>query len=166
MEDLWPNFDKTEQVENNSIEILRTQARALDKKTNGKVKATFSKVQYNTKDYIDFREIGRGLFSGQTPEEELEVELRNKADANTLFSKTEYKFEIYNEVFRFRVFKVRYSKLYPISLAIDDGIARELSIETTQSVNDDLQLKKTLAKIFTSKKIVSIINSFILNEER
>ena len=47
MNDLWPDFDMTEQSEaNNALKILREQSRALAKKMGNKVKATFSKIQY------------------------------------------------------------------------------------------------------------------------
>lgn len=41
MNDLWPDFDMTEQSEtNNALKILREQSRALAKKMGNKVKAT------------------------------------------------------------------------------------------------------------------------------
>ena len=47
MNDLWPDFDMTEQSEtNNALKIIREQSRALGKKTGNKVKATFSKIHY------------------------------------------------------------------------------------------------------------------------
>lgn len=168
MEDLWPDFDGMAQG-NNSIEILRAQAKALSKKTNGKVKATFSKVDYNYGLYSGAYEVLNGLASAMSvysQKELLEEELANKTDVNTLLSQSEYKFEIYNDKFRFRVFKVIYSKLYPIDLIIDKGIATELSFEPTISIGDDSQLKKLLEKIFFSRKIVSIVNSLMIKEEK
>lgn len=46
MTDLWGDLsiEETKFDESKAIELLREQARLLDKKTNGKVKATFSKI--------------------------------------------------------------------------------------------------------------------------
>ena len=168
MEDLWPDFDGMAHG-NNSREILISQAKALGVKTDGKVRATFSKVDYSFGIRTGAFQITANLASAladYSQKELLEDELVNKTDVNTLLLQSEYKFEIFNDRFRFRVFKVVYSKLYPINLIVDEGIATELNIEPTITVNDDLQLKKLLARIFSSKKIVSIITSLMIIEEK
>jgi hypothetical protein len=46
MESLWPKFEEQELEQNDSIQILRDQARAIKSETNGVVRATFSKMNY------------------------------------------------------------------------------------------------------------------------
>lgn len=49
MSDLWSDLEQFDGkiLENHALEILREQARLLFKKTNGKIKATFSKIDNN-----------------------------------------------------------------------------------------------------------------------
>ena len=44
----WPNFKNNNLLTpaNDVIPMLRSEARSLEKKTGGKVKATFSKIEY------------------------------------------------------------------------------------------------------------------------
>ena len=169
MQDLWPNFDEIVLEKNNSLEILRAQAKALEKKTDGKVKATFSRTQYKKENVNPFGEIVSSLSDTFVRYENIEIfesDLENKSDANSYFNKTEYKFEIYNDEFRFRVFKVVYNILYPISLVIDEGIVKEISsnMVNTQPVHSDSDLETLLEKIFNTKKLITIISNIMLKK--
>ena len=98
MNDLWPDFDMTEQSEaNNALKILREQSRALAKKMGNKVKATFSKIQYT--------EALSGLTSALSVvatlsaatqvkrEEVLEEDLTGKTNISDVLKEQYYKFE-------------------------------------------------------------------------
>ena len=168
MNDLWPSFDGTDIEKNNSLAILQAQANALEKKTDGKVKAKLSLTKYKKVNTNSFGEIlsaaGRNLVSYENVEV-FESELENKKDANMYFSNEEYKFEIYNDEFRFRIFKVNYNILYPISLTIDAGIAKELNnMVSIQLIRSDSALEDLLEKIFNTKKLYTIVSELMLKK--
>ena len=85
MVDLWPDFLTNEIETNNAVDILREQARLLEKKTNKKVKATFSKVLYSTS-YEGLAILGKAVASmtAQAGSEIFEDELAEKQDMNDL----------------------------------------------------------------------------------
>lgn len=165
---LWPSFfGDTVVEENKSKDIISTQAKALKKITNGLVGATFSKViikEVNNNNV--FEGAGKLLnYIATSKVEVVEHELEGKKDVNVFFHSETYKFEIYNDQYRFRVFILRYNILYPIRLEIDEDIASELSIGYFQEINSNFELTQLLKKIFTSKKINTIISYIMMREK-
>lgn len=161
MNDLWPDFSAQIPCEkNNAVSILRDQARLLEKKTNKKVKATFSKIKYGDAALrSSVTTFGKVLASMNLPTEEiLENELSNKIDANTLYAPVKYKFEIYNSKYHFRVFELINCNEFPITLKIDEGISSELKIKTLVEINSNAELENITKSIFSSKKLKTIIS--------
>ena len=118
MESLWPSISEQSIEENLSLSILRDQASFIKKETNNRIRATFSKVSYKPGPLSASKQLGE-MISNMTSsvyEENVEDELQNKKNINDLFSIIKYKFEIYNDEYRYRLFVVNYSELYPISL--------------------------------------------------
>ena len=70
MSDLWPEIQSIECEENNSVAILREQARAIDKKTNGAIKATFSKIAYKKNGLSELSKVVSALSGTSTMVEE------------------------------------------------------------------------------------------------
>lgn len=162
MTDLWPNFSLAETEENRSIEILRSQARLLEKKTSGKVKATFSKISYKPDSLSDSGLLAEALVSmasivGEKKVEVLDDELTGKTDANELYNFQSYKFEIYNEQYRFRVFVLRNRIVFPIQLDVDEGIRSELHLPTDINIQSNSELKEIVSNIFASHKLGTIV---------
>ena len=95
MNSLWPNFEDHEIEQNNSIEILRMQAREIKKLTKGVVNATFSKIEYKSGPTAAIEQLNHIVekMASTTYEEVLEDELSEKINVNELYRKTEYKFE-------------------------------------------------------------------------
>lgn len=158
MNDLWPDFSPEALEENQAIEILREQARILEKKTNRKVKATFSKIEYSNS-FNNLKEIAqqmqRNLDEGK---ELLEEELDGKKDAKEFYKTTEYKFEIYNETYRFRVFVLYNRTIFPIEIEIDEDIRANINEYSRRLlIDNNAQLKENLSSIFSSKKVMTVI---------
>ena len=152
--DLWPDFSN-EKVENNdALEIIREQTKILEKKTDNKVKATFSKVSYKNNLIADFSRMSAEL-SAQTNEEISDDELANRGDANNFFNTANYKFEIYNDIYKFRVFLLEYRKLYPIEFKLDEGINNEVRRRT--QIRSNTELIDFLKSVFSSPKLKNII---------
>ena len=154
MNDLWPDFFAETAEPNDALEIIRHHAVTLEKKTNKKVKATFSKISYRNEAMIEALGHFASLASNQ---ELLENELNEKKDVNELYNKINYKFEIYNETYRFRVFVLEYRILYPIEIIVDEGIKSEISRSIKTTIYNNAELTDCISSIFSSRKLKDII---------
>lgn len=157
MTDLWGelNLETNAYSDSKAIEILREQARLLEKKTEGKIKATFSKIEYKTTTPELF---GKTLLSiASRKEEVVDKELEGKKDFNSIYNYTKYKFEIFNDTYRFRVFILNFRPVFPIEIEVDEGIKDELKISSIEKINSDDELREIVSLIFASKKLKLII---------
>ena len=162
MVDLWPDFLADEVETNDSVEILREQARLLEKKTNKKVKATFSKVLYSS-DLQQFDTVGKAIarLTAQTGGEVLEEELSGKKDVNDLYKIINYKFEIFNASYRFRVFTLHNQIFFPIYITLDEGIKDELHFSDDICIESNAELKEIVSSVFSTQKIKTIISKMM-----
>lgn len=171
MNDLWPDFSCVEIEENKSINILRTQARLLEKKTSGKVKATFSKIQYKIDNQPNSGRLAEALISmtsvvGEKKVEIQDDELAGKTDVNELYNFQPYKFEIYNEQYRFRVFVLRNRMMFPIQLDVDEGIRSELNLPVDIKIQSNSHLTEIVSNIFASHKLGTIVSQMMAENKR
>jgi len=173
MNDLWPDFDVMEQdenEENNALKILREQARILGKKSGNKVKATFSKIYY--------REVSSGFSSTLTAiaaitsasqpktEEVLEDDLTGKTNVSDVLREQPYKFEIYNEKYRFRLFVYTYSPIYPNKMSLDENIAKDIEKSRETYIESDRELMELLTSIYSSQRVMRIVRMMILDADK
>lgn len=158
MDDLWGNIEQLSNIaeESNAVEILREQARLLEKKTNGKIKATFSKITYTD---TTIEAIVKPL---SRKEEVIESELKSKRDANEMYEFIKYKFEIYNNIYKFRVFTLNYRKIFPIQIEIEEGIKNELHLNGMKYLDNDEELKDIVSSVFSSRKLQTIIKRMLM----
>lgn len=163
MESLWPDFKEISIEKNETINILREQAKAIKTATGNKICGTFSKMSYKTVPADSVGILGEMITSLSLPcrEELLEAELVNKKDANALYNKDKYKFEIFNEEYRFRLFVVNYCELFPITLEVDNGILNEIKYSNNIVINTNDELKHIIREIFSCKKVNTIISKMI-----
>lgn len=162
MNDLWPDFNEIEPLEsNNALRILREQSRNLGERSKNKVKATFSKIQYT--DPLKNISSALNTFVSLTvpyqtnKQEVLEDELKEKENISEKFKEQQYKFEIYNSKYRYRLFVYSYYKVYPNKIIMDENIAMEIGKDTTVSIESDQKLIDILRSIFTSRHVGRII---------
>ena len=165
MDSLWPKFTYVEEKTNDSINIIRTQAKAIKKDTNGIVNATFSKISYKPGPIETVGNI-MSIVAPTDIEEKLDDELINKKDINALYQGTEYKFEIYNTEYRFRLFVLKYRVDYPISLNIDAGIVKDIHYSNNEPISSNEELEKVLKEIFSSQKVYSVVSKMIQYEKK
>ena len=166
MSDLWPDFNDIEQEEkNNAIHIIREQARALGKKLNNKIKATFSKVSYSktTTGFETALNVMATITAATKPnmQEVLEEDLQGKTNLADLLTNEKYKFEIYNNSYRFRLFVYNYTLLYPNSILIDENIAKELGKNMNITIESNQELSNLLQDIFSSQRVRKIIGMML-----
>lgn len=169
MNDLWPDFDMIEQTEaNNALKILREQSRALAKKMGNKVKATFSKIQYTEtlSGLTSALSVVATLNAAKVKREEvLEEDLTGKTNISDVLKEQYYKFEIYNEKYRFRLFTYTYTPIYPNKMLLDENIAKEIDEKQEVSVENDQELIDLLRSIFSSQRVARIIRMMVLEME-
>lgn len=151
----------------NAVEILREQARLLEKKTDKKVKATFSKVIYAS-NHEGLALLGKAVasISAHAGSEVLEDELSGKQDVNDLYRVTNYKFEIFNDSYRFRVFTLHNRSFFPIYMTLDEGIKDELRYVSDICIESDGALKEIVASIFSTLKIKTIISKMMVDGKK
>lgn len=165
MEDLWPTIDNYPVEKNDSINILREQARAIEAKTKKRIKATFSLIkrlkieQPLIKSIKAMEQLSRELY------EDTDDDLFERKDANDLFVKKYYRFEIFNEEYRFRLFVFHYSELYPVEIDVDEGILQEITYQNLSHINSNDELCNVLKEIFSCKKVMTIISRMLGGEK-
>lgn len=173
MSDLWPDFcmnEESQNEKNTAINILREQARFLGQKLDNKVKATFSKMKYKTgAEVLGISSASSAISTFKsmnqvTSEEVLEDDLTGKTNISDILKEQKYKFEIYNEKYRFRLFVYTYSPIYPNKLLLDENIAKEIEQGSAISVESDQQLKSLLRAIFSCQRVRRIIQMMIAQE--
>ncbi|MBQ7184305.1 MAG: hypothetical protein IJR97_09990 [Clostridia bacterium] len=167
MNSLWPNFEDHEIEQNNSIEILRMQAREIKKLTKGVVNATFSKIEYKSGPTAAIEQLNHIVekMASTTYEEVLEDELSEKINVNELYRKTEYKFELFNSKFRFRLFVLNYSKMFPISMIVDEGISEDILYKNNAPIYSNDGLEEVLREVFSSSKVKNVISVMLQKAE-
>lgn len=166
MEDtnLWdiPSADTFEDTTDNIKGILKRQAEYLKNGTNGKVKAKFNKI-------VDLKSGLSSVIAALSWSKTEDDEINNLQNANELYSSQRYGFEIYNDSFKFRIFEMNLSPLYPVSIYLDEGVLEDsgatllgMSIQSGKYANEfkvtsDNELKECLQIVFSSKKVKYIL---------
>lgn len=167
MADMWPELfeNNSEFEENRALDILDEQVSALNKKTNGKIKGLVTEIKY----LENFPGIKSAISAFATAlsvskiqqQELLEDELDSKTDINALYKTKTYKFEIFNDSFRFRVLVLLYRVDYPIQITLDEGISQELNIDKHKLIESNSQFEEMLTSILRSAKMRSILNRML-----
>lgn len=164
--DLWGDvLDKA----NNAEEILpfiKEQANLLGEKTKRKVLAKFEKIKYKYKGnssgvttMLATISASISAIHGLTDEKVEIDDNENLENASKLFQTADYKFEIYNEHYKFRLFTLKFRSTYPIEIDVEYGILEEKSTKLTIKTKEELEDK--LTEIFNSAKVKFIINKMM-----
>lgn len=163
MENLWPSFNE-EQIEiNEAVKILREQARYIQNDTKSKIRATFSKVSYKKSGPLyAVEQVGQVMLTMPPAYEEvLEEELQGKENVNNLFATTKYKFELFNDEYRFRLFVLNNRELFPVTLEVDGGILEDISYQNKGEIGSNDDLKSILREIFSSPKVRRVVSRML-----
>ncbi|MCH5171573.1 MAG: hypothetical protein J1F31_01900 [Erysipelotrichales bacterium] len=165
--DLWGNVNCNKNIASTALSLIRGQANLLKEKTDGKVTASLSLVHYQYKNLnsevlkkalIAASEISSTLCAPNVEKIEKD-ETQNLENADSLFEKNKYKFEIYSRKYKFRLFTLNYQSVFPLRIEIEDGILGEkFTIEYVESIS---ALKQILGLIFESDKVRFIIKRMI-----
>lgn len=170
---LW-EFDKNhleEKTTDNITNITRQQCQYLKQETSGKVLAKFARIKLINPIQKAFETLTYSPVLSQlnTPKESVgDTDTMNLKDANELYVKARYGFEIYNKSYKFRVFELQMEPVYPIELLLDEGIGEEVRgfLEGDQQITDYTKYKvdsdedfiRYLGIILKSRKVRYIVN--------
>lgn len=162
-ENLWdvPSVDILGDSTENVMVIMKQQAQYLKEDTNGKVMGKFSRIKNIM---VNIAGLAATLSSEITDDNEI----NNLSDANNLYKSQKYGFEIYNQTYKFRIFEMSLSPLYPISVMIDEGVLEDTqeslsnciekgSTNTAFIIRSDNELLECLKIVFSSKKVKYIL---------
>lgn len=166
--DLWPDIS-TDTIEDNCVlDILREQARIIKEKTGGVIQSTVSIIEYSTYNKYVFQSLtpfvsALSQFSQLTgtQTEELEDELKSKQDINEILKDTIYKFEVFNDYYRFRILKLINSIDFPVEIVIDEGISDECGFDRTLEIKSNSEFSRVLQTILCSAKMRRVINRMV-----
>lgn len=167
MSDLIGNFfDEPVNLEDNrAVDILQEQARLIGKKSNGIIKGSFAKIEY-TQNLEGARKalstIADVMLTMQITETEVvDEELKSKSDINNLYLYVSYRFEIYNDTYKFRVLTLRNREVFPIELIVDEGVGKELKLNNPIKIESNSQLEEIFTSIFCSMKLKQIMTKMM-----
>lgn len=136
----------------NIYRIMEEQCKYLFQYTRSKVFAVFDEIKIDGSMLVVAKTISNVFksVSGITELQETiaESSTENLIDANDMYFDKRYGFEICTEKYRFRLFELRMTPIYPVEIIIDEGICKNIG--------------KTLARIAIP---MEKFNHFIINDE-
>lgn len=160
------------------VPYFNEQAKMLSEASNGKVKGVFSKtfdVNRTLSPTLEalsaMSKVFQDVASASAVDQTQKVNLLN---ANDLYKKNSYCFEIRSDRYRFRVLTIEFDPSYPAVMAIDQGVSNDLAkiydrykFEEGEPCNitiqDDEDLDRVFNQILKSEKLIYICNR-LMNE--
>ena len=154
----WQNFKNNNLLTpaNDVIPMLRSEARSLEKKTGGKVKATFSKIEYGRNGITQMLDTASTISRAMSSYGNEIDENANKIDANDLFIRQDYKFEIYSQSYRFRVFTLHYNEFYPLGMTLNENLLKDTGFSRSDiEIESRNALDEVIENLFCCKRLTA-----------
>ena len=160
------------------VPYFNEQAILLSQASDGKVKGFFAQTSdVNTtlsptlEALSDMSKVLQDVVSASAVDQTPKVDLLN---ANDLYKKNSYCFEIRSDRYRFRVFTIEFDPSYPAVMTIDRGVSNDLAkiydrykFEEAEPCNitiqDDEDLDRVFNQLLKSEKLIYICNR-LMNE--
>lgn len=165
----------------NSIHrILDEQCKFLFQQTNGKIFGVFDEIKIDGSMIAVVKAMSntiKNISSLTTLQESVaESSTKNLIDANDMYFDKRYGFEICTEKYRFRLFELRMTPLYPVEILIDEGICKNIESTLTKRVTpmekfnqfkipDEDTFCNVLQSILQDKKVRYIISELQKREQ-
>lgn len=152
--------------------IMEEQAKYLYQYTAGKVFAIFSEIDLDGSVNSMAKAVANiyKSISGRSRLQETVSGLSTKKliDANAMYFDKRYGFEICTEKYRFRLFELRMTPIYPVEIIIDEGICKNIGNTLTRiavpmekfnhfKLNDEETFCNVLKHVLQDKKVHYII---------
>lgn len=153
-------------------QIMEEQCKYLFQYTNGEIFGVFSEIKTEDSVALIAKNMSNLIkdISGITNLKETidESTTKNLIDANNIYIDKLYSFEICTEKYKFRLFELKMTPLYPVEIIIDEGICKNIGnalirIATPMEsfnhfkINDEEVFCNVLQNILQDKKVRYII---------
>lgn len=160
------------------ISYFFEQAKMLTEASDGNVKGFFSKSSDVNRTLCTALEaigtlskVAQDLASASIVDRAPEADLLN---ADDLYKKNDYCFEIRSDRYRFRVFSIKFDPSYPAVMTVDQGVCNDLAKIYDRfkfeegdpcniTIQDDEDLDRVFNQLLKSEKLVYICNR-LMNE--
>ena len=164
-ESLWDLDNNVLQTTDNIKDILEKQSKYLSDKTNGAVHADLCLLCDN------IHTLARSLNDKST----VKNDISHLRDAEVFYSRSSFGYELYNDEYRFRIFEIDLSPLYPVNVSVDEDIFRDIlsklssnGINCSESeqkciINSDEEFLFVLGLILSNRKVKLIIKRMMEN---
>lgn len=132
-ENYWGNsedFQDDLKYTDNIHRIMEEQSKYLFQYTNGKIFAVFGEIKIDGSMFVLAKNMSN-LFKGVTGINELyenvgESSTKDLIDANAMYFDKRYGFEVCTEKYRFRLFELIMTPIYPVEIIVDEGICKNI----------------------------------------
>lgn len=160
--------------------IMEKQSKYLFQSTQGKIFAVFGEIKIDGSMSAMVKAMSNVIksISGITHLQESVKESTTKdlIDANTMYFEKHYGYEICTEKYRFRLFELRMTPIYPVEISVDEGICKNIGSILARiavpmeefnhfKINDEETFCKVLQSILQDKKVRYIIGELQKREQ-
>ena len=165
MSDLWPDnlFDSDIKIEeSNAVELLREQAKKIKEKSKGAVCASVTKIENPI--LLNGMEALVTATAKAISKVAGEDELKDKKSIAGIYTPTSYKFELYNETYKFRLLEIVDRRLFPVTIASDEDVENETNLPMPVDAKNNKEVEDVIRQILASKKVRSVIQKMKENK--
>lgn len=165
------------QKTDNIFEIMDYQCKELSKYTEGNVFGIFDEIKRDGSLIKTASVIATVLRSvsglPETTESVGEMSTKDLIDADEMYWKKRFAFEICTEKYRFRVFSMLITPIYPVEITINNGvyknvasridkIAKSSTLDNTYVIETESALCDVLQEILGDRKVLYIVNELMM----
>lgn len=165
------------QKTDNIFEIMDYQCKELSKYTEGNVFGIFDEIKRDGSLIKTANVIATVLRSvsglPETTESVGEMSTKDLIDADEMYWKKRFAFEICTEKYRFRVFSMLITPIYPVEITINNGvyknvasridkIAKSSTLDNTYVIETESALCDVLQEILGDRKVLYIVNELMM----
>lgn len=156
----------------NIYRIMEEQCKYLFNQTKGKIFGVFSEIKVDGSMFMVAKTMSN-VFKGVSgipglQETVTETSTKNLIDADDMYFNKHYGFEIYTEKYRYRLFELRMTPIYPVEIIVDEGICENIGSTLARiaismekfnhfKINDEETFCNVLQCVLQDKKVRYII---------
>lgn len=148
--------------EHNPIELLKLICKQLSQKTSDKVYAEISEIETHIKDMYDLTSLADKMTIFTKPaNKKPKDQLGEKNDDSIKTYLISIKCKDFKE-YAYKLFFIEFNfTMYPVKIAMDEDISRELNLEDVIEIENENDYIEIIRQILSSDKVTNIIQSLL-----